>query len=70
MFAPHIASSGLKGTITSSLDSNEAKSPMRGTTDGGTIDRTGTKAYIQFEFTGAYEEYVQKQRGFSKLLTT
>jgi hypothetical protein len=27
-----------------------------GTTDGGTIDRTGTEAYIQFEFTGPYDE--------------
>lgn len=27
-----------------------------GTTDGGTIDRTGTEAYIQFQFTGSYDE--------------
>jgi hypothetical protein len=27
-----------------------------GTTFGGTIDRTGTEAYIQFEFTGPYDE--------------
>jgi hypothetical protein len=26
-----------------------------GTTDGGTIDRTGTEAYIQFQFLGAYD---------------
>ncbi len=27
-----------------------------GTTDGGTIDRTGTEAYIQFQFLGPYDE--------------
>ena len=46
---------GIKGQV-AQINSALYPGAACGTTDGGTIDRTGTEAYIQFEFTGPYDE--------------
>jgi hypothetical protein len=46
---------GIKGQV-AQINSALYPGAACGTTDGGTIDRTGTEAYIQFQYLGSYDE--------------
>jgi hypothetical protein len=64
---------GIKGQVAQINSALYAGAPC-GTTDGGTIDRTGTEAYIQFQYLGSYDEgcdalqsYTINARAYSRL---
>jgi hypothetical protein len=46
---------GIKGQV-AQINSALYPGAACGTTDGGTIDRTGTEAYIQFQYLGSYDQ--------------
>jgi len=65
-----VASNGALKAQASQINTALYSGAACGTTDGGTIDRTGTEAYIQFQFLGPYDEGCDALQSYNINATT